>query len=463
MRKVVFVAAAIFLVSAVGIVPASAAHPPPIDGSLECAIGGSASFSPALTSTPSVKPVKVKGMKLNASVCDTSGMFGGKGTQLAIVPPITFSETLAKGAACSTGQLPVSKLSLAIKVYVNGKTKPLLDVVLKPKVTSFATSPSGVLEFTGTLPQNAKGTAPFGGEFFGAEILIGNTTDVVDCAGGTGSLGLITLRPGSSFRISPIGGLPCVPPVSTSLQETTDTAGNLWVVVVPSYSTQFCQPSGFISLSNFANGASGLPQQLCPSYLALGTSGPLFDSGIAGTGANSGHDLMGFPVVLAANVPDFTGGPDGGHCEPFTADYSGDVVFSPATALLSLPVVPVPCTVRVSTSLEEKSDAIGDLWVVVVPSAASDCQPSGGMTLLNFANGFDFNTQIRCLGLLASGMTVRSSTRRSREPASTAANISWASRLCCGITCRTSSTPPRVCRPARRIPPSTRATLRSVR
>lgn len=108
-RRIALVASAATLAFAsLGIGAANGAVPPPT-GKIHCTLSGTATLTPALTSTPSTKAIKLKATG-TLSACDNSGVTGGKA-------PIT------AGTIKVSGSIPVGQTCLGLLTPVLGPTK----------------------------------------------------------------------------------------------------------------------------------------------------------------------------------------------------------------------------------------------------------------------------------------------------------------------------------------------------
>jgi hypothetical protein len=166
--------------------PSATAIVEPPTGSLSCAIAGTVVFRPALPDLPSRNAITARAHYASVSACDASGVSGGRAeindgdATLSMVFPAGADCANVGGASSFAAAKPAITVKLTNTTVVNGRSSETTVATIRPTVTVLNTN--GVWTFTGTIAQNKRGDAPFGGERFSATLAPKMTTAWSSCA-----------------------------------------------------------------------------------------------------------------------------------------------------------------------------------------------------------------------------------------------------------------------------------------
>ena len=219
-RKFVFVAVGALVFATLSASVAHAAAPP--SGALNCGTSGTAAFRsaglPAVTASTGNKALRAEG---TVDSCDASGVTGG------VLPinsgTIEMTGTIPPGATCASVFSTASRIvkpNVTVTltnttVNSHGRTVIRRVATLRPIHQTLVPEGSG-FAFSGELPRNATGTAPFGDEIMFAQLNFDNFAAAQSCAQGGSSLASVqwSTGGGSVFSIvnasaRPTGVLTC--------------------------------------------------------------------------------------------------------------------------------------------------------------------------------------------------------------------------------------------------------------
>jgi hypothetical protein len=212
-RKLVFVAVGALVCPTLSFAPAGAAPAPPA-GALNCGTSGTAAFRsaglPAATASTGNTTLRAEG---TIDACDASGVTGGV---LAINSgTIEMTGTIPPGATCASVFSTASSI-LKLKVTVtltnttvnsHGHTVVKRVATLRPVRLTLTPEGSG-FAFTGELPQNTKGSEPFGNEIVFAQLNFDNFAAAQNCAQGGSSLASVQWSTAGASVLSVVNASP---------------------------------------------------------------------------------------------------------------------------------------------------------------------------------------------------------------------------------------------------------------